>query len=178
MRIITGKFKGASLFSVPGMTTRPTTDYNRELIFSVYQEYADATVLDLYAGTGSFGLEALSRGAEYVDFVEFSTKALTILFQNIEKLKCKDHCHVHRRRVEQYIKDCDTQYDVIFLDPPYNKDMVNRTLSAIWDADILKPEGVIIVEHARAEVLEAEFVPHIVTEKHGKITCFSILQPR
>ncbi|PKN78105.1 MAG: 16S rRNA (guanine(966)-N(2))-methyltransferase RsmD [Candidatus Cloacimonetes bacterium HGW-Cloacimonetes-1] len=177
MRIITGKFKGASLYTVPGMTTRPTTDYNRELIFSVYQEYAGVKVLDLYAGTGSFGLEALSRGAEYVDFVEFSTKALTTLFQNIEKLRCGDDCHVHRRRVEQYIKDCETQYDVIFLDPPYNKDMVNRTVSAILSRELLKPEGLIIVEHARAEALDIAFKPHIITDKPGKVTCFSILQP-
>ncbi len=175
MRIITGKFKGRPLATVDGRTTRPTTDYNRELIFSVYSDYKASQVLDLYAGTGSFGLEALSRGAAYVDFVEFASKAIGVLLKNVNTLGCADDCHVHRRRAEQYVKDCSKRYDVIFLDPPYNRDLVNPTLRLIFEKGILNPEGIVIVEHSRHEPIAEEFSDQIIKEKKGKITSFTLL---
>jgi 16S rRNA (guanine(966)-N(2))-methyltransferase RsmD len=175
MRIITGKFKGRPLATVDGKTTRPTTDYNRELIFSVYSDYEAKQVLDLYAGTGSFGLEALSRGAEFVDFVEFASKAIGVLLKNVNTLGCTDLCHVHRRRAEQYVKDCSKRYDVIFMDPPYKRDLVNTTLKQIFEMGILKADGIVIVEHSRLEPISAEFQDLIIKEKTGKITSFTLL---
>ncbi|MDZ4122252.1 MAG: 16S rRNA (guanine(966)-N(2))-methyltransferase RsmD [Candidatus Cloacimonadaceae bacterium] len=175
MRIITGKFKGANLFSVDGKTTRPTTDYNRELIFSVHSEYSELLVLDLFAGTGAFGLEALSRRASYVDFVEFSSKAIGVLLKNINKLRCGEQCHIHRRRVEQYLKDCPKKYDVIFLDPPYDKDLINPTLKTIFERELLNTDGIVIVEHSRREPVNEEFADKIIKTKAGKITSFTLL---
>jgi len=177
MRIITGKYRGSNLFTVDGKTTRPTTDYNRELIFSVYSEYEEALVLDLFAGTGAFGLEALSRGAKYVDFVEFSSKAIGILLQNISKLKCSDMCHIHRRRVEHFLRDCDKKYDVIFLDPPYLKDLVNPVLDQIFTANLLSDDGLIIVEHSPKEPIAQKYRAFITKEKPAKVTSFTILVP-
>lgn len=177
MRIITGKYKGTNLFTVPGKTTRPTTDYQREVIFSMYQNYSGLRVLDLYAGTGSFGLETLSRAADWVDFVEFSNKALSVLIKNIEKLKCSESCHVHRRKVAVYLSAATELWDVIFLDPPYNKNMVNATIKLIKDKDLLAPEGIIIVEHHPAEKISEEFQPLVVNYKqNSKITAFTVLQ--
>jgi 16S rRNA (guanine966-N2)-methyltransferase len=177
MRIITGKYKGMNLFTVPGYTTRPTTDFQREVIFSMYQEFEGLRVLDLYAGTGSFGLETLSRKAEWVDFVEFSTKAMAILLKNIEKLKCGDNCHVHRKKVAAFLASTDKKWDIIFLDPPYNHDLVNETLRLIKDNDLLNPEGLIIVEHHPKETVDAEFQPFVVNYKqNSRITAFTVLQ--
>lgn len=175
MRIITGKYKGRNLLSVDGNTTRPTTAYNREIIFSVYADYEDKRVLDLYAGTGSFGLEALSRGAEYVDFVEFASKAIGVLLQNIANFGCGDDCHVYRKRVQQYLQDCEQRYDVIFLDPPYEKNLVNPTLELILESAILKPEGIIIAEHSKYEPVSEEFSKYVTKTKVGKLTGFSLL---
>ncbi len=174
MRIITGRFKGANLFTVEGNTTRPTTDYSRELIFSVYSDYKDKRVLDLYAGTGSFGLEALSRGAKYVDFVEFSSKAIAVIIQNTQKLRCSDECHIHRRKVHQYLKDSKAKYDVIFLDPPYNKNLLNPTLEMIFENDVLNPDGIVIAEHTKQEAVSEAMRQYIIGEKIGKSTSFTL----
>jgi 16S rRNA (guanine966-N2)-methyltransferase len=221
MRIITGRYKGMSLFTVPGNTTRPTTDYQREVVFSIFQEYEGARALDLYAGTGSFGLECLSRGAAWADFVEFSNKALNILIKNVEKLQCSEVCHVHRRKVSAFLSSANPiseiaadiaeqhealasqlevnsdlvgsasfsteqpgknvkraflPWDVIFLDPPYNHNLVNATLSLIFARNLLAPDGVIIVEHSPREKVAAEFLPYVTKHKPGKITCLTVLK--
>lgn len=98
MRIITGIYKGRKLSPVPGKTTRPTTSFNREVIFSVQQDYTGGYVLDLFAGTGSLGLEALSRGAVWVDFVEFAPAAIATLLANISHLGCGESCHLWRKK--------------------------------------------------------------------------------
>lgn len=174
MRIITGKFKGSKLYTVPGQSTRPTTDFNREVIFSMYPDYEGLEVLDLFAGTGSFGLECLSRGAQWVDFVEFASPAIAVLLENIKKLRCVDDCHIYRRRVEQYLATSDKRYDVVFLDPPYNKGLVNRCLELIFAGNILKEEGIVIAEHSPREGIDPKWEAFCADTKPGKITCFSV----
>ena len=102
MRIITGKFKKANLFTVPGKTARPTTDYIKEVIFSVISSCNGKNVLDLYAGSGSLGFEALSRNADFVDFVDFSDKSIKTMKRNIEKLKCN---LINGQRIYWYYKE-------------------------------------------------------------------------
>ncbi len=177
MRIITGKFKGTTLFTVPGKTTRPTTDFQREVLFSMYQNWAGLKVLDLYAGTGSFGLETLSRGAQWVDFVEFANSALSILLKNVAKLNCGDSCHVHRRKVSAFLSSSLDKWDVIFLDPPYNKNLVNDTVRLIRERELLNPDGIIIVEHHPKELIDPEFHKDIINYKqNSRITAFTVLQ--
>jgi len=175
VRIITGRFKGANLMSVEGKTTRPTTSFHREVIFSMYQDYEGKRVLDLYAGTGGLGLEALSRGAAWVDFVEFASSAIAVLLKNIQKLRCADECHIHRRKVEAFLKTTPEPYDLIFMDPPYAKDLVNPTLRQIFASGLLKPDGLVIVEHSSKEAIAEEFQEQLLRHKHGKITSLSLL---
>ncbi len=176
MRIITGRYKGTNLFTVQGNTTRPTTDYQREVIFSMYQDYEDLRILDLYAGTGSFGLETLSRSAQWVDFVEFSNKALSVLIKNIEKLKCGENCHVHRKIVAAFLNAAEQKWDVIFLDPPYQKNMVNPTIKLIKDKELLNEDGIIIVEHHPLEKIADEYKDDIINYKqNSRITAFTVL---
>jgi len=175
MRIITGAYKGRNLAMVPGRSTRPTTSFNREMLFSVHQDYADKQVLDLFAGTGSFGLEALSRGAEWVDFVEFAPAAIGTLLHNINLLGCGDSCHIWRKRVEAYLKTCTKAYDIIFMDPPYDKNLVNPCLRVIIERELLKPEGIIVIEHSPKEKLDDEFALRRTTHKSSKSSSFSWL---
>lgn len=176
MRIITGKYKGAKLFAVPGISTRPTTDFNREVIFSMYPDYQDKRVLDLFAGTGSFGLECLSRGAAWVDFVEFASPAIGVLLQNIQKLGCEQQCHVYRRKAQSYLTRELSPYDVIFLDPPYNKGLLEPCLKAIFTRGSIASGGLVIAEHSPKEALPRDLDDYLVDQKAGKITCFSIWQ--
>ncbi len=176
MRIITGIYKGRNLFLVPGMSTRPTTSFNREVIFSVLQDYEGCRVLDLFAGTGSLGLEALSQGAVWVDFVEFAPAAINTILKNIALLGCSESCHLWRKKVDAYLKTCNTKYDIIFLDPPYEKNLINPTLKWIYDKSLLNEEGIIIAEHSPREIIAEDFLPYITQEKGFKRTHFTWLR--
>lgn len=177
MRIIAGKFKGMNIFSVAGKSTRPTTDYFREYIFSVYQELTGKKVLDLYAGTGALGLEALSRGAESADFVEMSNKALQALFANIEKTKTYDVCKVHKRNVLSYLKKCETKFDIILIDPPYDKGLISTTLDLIIDNDLLNADGAILIEHSRKEKIPTIYEDIITYNCDKKMATLTIIEP-
>ncbi|HOA28825.1 MAG TPA: 16S rRNA (guanine(966)-N(2))-methyltransferase RsmD [Candidatus Cloacimonadota bacterium] len=175
MRIISGIHKKRRLYTVPGRSTRPTTDFNRELIFSTWQDYEGKKVLDLYAGTGSFGLEALSRGARWVDFVEFASPAIAVLLANIELLSCGNECHIYRKKVMSFLQNCEESYDIIFMDPPYDKNLINPDLASIYERNILSSEGVIIVEHSALEKIKSDYQDRIIREKTGNTTRFTIL---
>lgn len=142
----------------------------------MYPDYEDKYVLDLYAGTGSLGLEALSRGARWVDFVEFSSTAIAILIQNIHKLNCHDTCHVWRKRCDAYLKAPPRGYDVIFLDPPYAKGLVNPTLEAIFQNGVLNPGGTVIAEHSPKEPIGVAFKAMLISMKASRENSFSLLR--
>ena len=165
MRIIAGKFKKSNLFSVPGNTARPTTDFTREVIFSVLGDISDQTVLDLYAGSGSLGLEALSRGASFTDFIEFSEKSIRTILRNIEKLNCSEDCKIHRKKVSPYLKTCPKKFDLILMDPPYDKNLVNKTLELCHEFELLHPKGNIVIEHSVFEKLEDKWTDYISYHK-------------
>ncbi|PKN73576.1 MAG: 16S rRNA (guanine(966)-N(2))-methyltransferase RsmD [Candidatus Cloacimonetes bacterium HGW-Cloacimonetes-3] len=175
MRIITGAHKGRNLHLVPGKSTRPTTSFNREMIFSVHQDYDAKRVLDLYAGTGSFGLEAISRGASWVDFVEFAPAAMGTILKNISLLGCGDSCHLWRKKVDAYLKGCTDTYDIIFMDPPYQKNLVNPTLKLIIDRGLLNSGGLIVVEHSPKEAVAEDLPLVLVKQKGSKSSSFSWL---
>ncbi|MCF7859290.1 MAG: 16S rRNA (guanine(966)-N(2))-methyltransferase RsmD [Candidatus Cloacimonetes bacterium] len=166
MRIITGKFKKANIFTVPGNTARPTTDYIKEVIFSVISSCANQTVLDLYAGSGSLGFEAISRDAAFVDFIDFSDKSIKILKRNIEKLKCTTACRIHRKKVNAYLNSCEKTFDLIFMDPPYNKNLVNITVEKIFDNSVLSNSGRLVIEHSPREELSTKWRKMITFQKN------------
>ncbi len=176
MRIIAGKRKGYKLFSVDGNTSRPTTGFMREFIFSVLQDIDDTEVLDLFAGTGSLGIEALSRGAVYADFVEFSSNAVAPLLQNLAKTKYDKCSHIYRKTVKRFLKKCERQYDIIFMDPPYSKGLVKETLDSIIEYKILKPSGIIVVDHATKERIPEEYKEFVFRDKRKKEVTISFLR--
>ncbi len=153
MRIIAGVHRGRRLQGPTGQAIRPTSDRVKEALFSILgQRTPQARVLDLYAGTGAIGIEALSRGATHVTFVEQNRQALRLLDANLRTCGMEAHAQVCACRVEQFFRR-GTQwagpYDIIFCDPPY--DLVPDLVQVIngWEAGWFTDRAVVILEHAR-----------------------------
>lgn len=178
MRIIAGKFKKRRLFSVDGHSTRPTTDAVKESIFSILQDCENLEVLDLYAGSGSLGFEALSRGAKHVEFVDFAQNAIIAMKHNLEKLGCGEQCHINRKKVSSYVSKTEKKFDLIFIDPPYNKKMIMPTITAIFENKLLKEDGELVVEHYKFEKISEELQAQIILYKDYGSTCVTILKNR
>ena len=155
MRIISGNFKGASLYIAKNKNTRPLKDLARESIFNLLLhsnklsfQLKSSTILDLYSGTGSFGLECLSRQAKIVYFVENEKSAFNILKKNIEKLKIKKHTKLFFDDVINLIKKQQifgTKFDLIFCDPPFIEKKIDVLLKSIFDKGLLNKNGYIIM---------------------------------
>ncbi len=151
MRIIAGEWKGYKLFMVDAPNTRPTTDFLKEVMFSVLFDCTGLRVLDLFAGSGALGLEALSRGAAHATFVDYDERALAAIRRNIEKLDCRDRCTLHRKKASSFLAQGAERYDLILLDPPYEHKLVLPTLEAITAGGCMAPGGRILAEHSAHE---------------------------
>jgi 16S rRNA (guanine966-N2)-methyltransferase len=156
MRIIAGEFKGRRLAAVKGRI-RPTSDKVREAIFSILgPAVVEARVLDLFAGTGALSLEALSRGAKDAVMVEEDGAALSVLRQNLEALGFQERVQVMAVPVSAALRKLaarETQFSLIFLDPPYRRGLALNTLDTLQDTGLLQPEARIVAEHSHREIL-------------------------
>lgn len=159
MRVISGTARGRKLLPVPGMTTRPTTDRVKENIFNILQDRVrGARVLDLFAGTGQMGIEALSRGAAFCDFVDHDRAALAVIRKNIEGARVSERAAVHPVEYEGFLRQRrGAGYDLLFLDPPYGGKILNDALFAAERFDILSRTGIIICESAVSDSLDPHF---------------------
>jgi 16S rRNA (guanine966-N2)-methyltransferase len=151
VRIIAGAYKGRRLATPRGDTTRPTADQVRTaLLDTLMPRLPDAHVLDLFAGAGGVGLEALSRGAAHVTFVERDARAVQALRANVATLGVAGATRIVRddvRRAVTTLRRDGAGFDVVFLDPPYDTDDVAATLDALGDAALLNERGVVVVQH-------------------------------
>ena len=152
MRIIAGEMRSRKLKAPEGMDTRPTADRVKEALFSIIQSRVyGARVLDLYAGSGALALEALSRGADSAVLVDCAAKACQAIQENIDALGCRDRAKLLRMKdtaALAALKEQKDGFDLIFLDPPYKMDTA-PVCRAILAADLLKPGGIIVIEHGR-----------------------------
>jgi 16S rRNA (guanine966-N2)-methyltransferase len=153
-RIVAGRWGGRRLQTPKGDGTRPTSDRVREAMFSSLESELGGLdgcrVLDLFAGSGALGLEALSRGAGHADLVESDRQAASIIARNIRELDASD-AHLHRTTVERFVGDLPAvPYDLVLLDPPYamSTDEVGGLLMTIVAAGAFDPDGVIVVERS------------------------------
>ena len=145
MRIIAGKFKGCTLYTLEGNNTRPTLDRVKESVFNILgNSFFDTYVVDLFAGSGALGLESISRGAKFCDFVDMSKDAINIIKKNIDKCRANDFSKVYQLEYKDAIKKLNKKYDFIFLDPPYGKDMGIEAISLL--DDITDENSVVILE--------------------------------
>ncbi len=153
MRIITGTAKGCRLKAPKGMSTRPTSDRIKESLFSILGSLVrEARVLDLFAGTGSLGLEALSRGASHAVFVDQFTA--DIIHENAEHAHLLEKSEIVRKEAIFFLRHLAgkaQQFDLIFCDPPYHKGLWEKALCTVDGGDLLLPGGVLIVEHGGDE---------------------------
>lgn len=144
MRIISGTARGTKLFTLEGLDTRPTLDRVKEPLFNIINfDLEDAVVLDLFAGSGALGLEAISRGAKKVFLCEKNRNAANIVEKNIEKTKFQDQAVLVRNDFEKaisFIEQLNEKIDVVFIDPPYKTDLIKKSLEKILDSDILNDD--------------------------------------
>lgn len=152
MRIIAGKLKGRKLAGVPGAATRPTADRVREAVFNIISaKVPGAVVLDLFAGTGAFGLEALSREAESAVFIENSAHAVKVIEHNIRACGQSAASRLIKWDILKNLNCIRTEnpvFDLVFMDPPYHRGAVTPTLSRLAGTGSLTGRAVLIVEHA------------------------------
>ncbi len=162
MRIISGQYGGRRLVSFEAKHLRPTTDRTKESIFSKIAELIpQARVLDLFAGTGSLGLEALSRGADHVDFVESHRKSLKIIKQNIQLLDIQSDCYqVHFMDVFKYLKAYSgPAYQIIFADPPFTEKIADRVGQAVGSSSVGRAGSIWMMESGGAELVGETYGP-------------------
>ena len=146
MRVITGTARGTRLKTLEGLDVRPTTDRVKEGMFSAIQfDIPGARVLDLFAGSGQLGIEALSRGARQAVFVDQSKESLAVVRENLKKCGFTDNCEVHQKTAESYLRTARGTFDLIFLDPPYRMDILTKIIPQL--APFVTPGGKIIAEH-------------------------------
>jgi 16S rRNA (guanine(966)-N(2))-methyltransferase RsmD len=182
VRVIAGECKGRPLKAVPGTNTRPTTDKIKESIFNMIGPFFDGgTGLDLYGGSGGLGLEALSRGMEHFIFIDKDQKAIHTIKENIKQCNYEEKTEVFRNDAKRALKALhkrEVQFDMIFLDPPYAKQMLMKDMEEIDKLELLAPEGSIVAEHG-TEVSLPEKVGNfhqIRQETYGKTTTISIFR--
>lgn len=156
MRVITGSARGVRLQAPKGMDTRPTLDQVKEGIFSAIQfEVEGRRVLDLFAGSGQMGIEALSRGAKSAVFVDMRQDACAVVRSNLEKTRLTPNAQVLRSDYMSYLSHCRETFDLIFLDPPYAEIFLENALKSISEIDILSECGILICERPAEKTLPA-----------------------
>ncbi len=160
MRVISGKVRGLKLNAPKNDDVRPTTDRVKETLFNMINSYImDSDILDLFAGTGSLGIECLSRGANKCVFVDSSKESINIVKSNIKKARVENESTVLNIDFKGAIKSLslkNQQFDVIFMDPPYYKNMFSDALNAVDSNNLLKEDGIIVVEHDTADEFPEE----------------------
>lgn len=159
MRIITGKARGTKLNTLEGLNTRPTSERTKEAVFSMIQfEIPESNVLDLFAGSGQMGLEALSRGAKKATFVDNSKAAIVVIGQNVKKTHFENESLIINAEFETYLKRAagNEKYDLVFLDPPYASDCLINALKCLIEYDLLSKSTTIVCESGRENIFDGE----------------------
>jgi len=181
MRVITGSAKGHRLKSPKGMGTRPMLDRLKEALFSVLDGYGPirGRVLDLYAGTGSLGIECLSRGAAWADFVEQRGHVCRIIAENLEHTRLADRARIHQMPVGRYLSTAhpEQKYAIILMDPPYADPLIEGTIRAVSASGLLDDEGLLIVGHSPRVTLADDYeLLHRRKFRRLGDSCFSIYE--
>lgn len=157
MRVITGTARGTRLKTPEGLLTRPTTDRVKEAIFSIIQfEVEGSRFLDLFAGSGQMGIEALSRGAASAVFVDGRREACKLVQDNLKLTRLSQKARVVQSDYLAYLERCRENFDLIFLDPPYAEVFLENALKKISEIDILSSRGIIICERPAEKLLDFE----------------------
>jgi len=165
MRVEGGSARGIELRAPPGRRVRPTTSLARQAIFSMIESSGSQcdSVLDLFAGSGALGIEALSRGASWADFVDKSRECCTLIRQNLKRTGFSERAAVHCMAASQAIKTLERQYDVVFVDPPYEDASTDSVVAELAAGKLLAPGALVVVSHGNR---------HPLADSHGTLVSF------
>lgn len=168
MRIISGTYKGRILKTVKDLSVRPATDRVKQTLFDMLAtrlEMDEATVLDLFAGSGGLGIEALSRGAAHVTFVEHDEDAAQYIEKNLQMLGCEDRTSLVETDAMAFVHRCKDSFDLIFADPPYLFAETTELPRLIFGQQMLKRHGYLLIEHTTDIQFESTELYHAGPEK-------------
>ena len=171
LKIIAGEYRGRILKTPEGKHVRPSSGLLRGVIFNVLGDFvAGKKVLDIYAGSGAFGIEALSRGAAEVTLVEADRATAGLIRQNLEMLKLQNNAKVIIQNVLDFMVAAGEQYDLILADPPYLANVSTQILDLAAKHGLLAPDGILVLQHHRAEKIVTETKGLVLwkCKKHGK----------
>lgn len=177
MRVIAGDAKGTQLKGPDRATTRPATDLVRGAIFAMLENLAKdwSLVLDLYSGTGAMGIEALSRGAGWADFVDRQRRCCDIIKQNLAKTKLAERAHVYCIEVEKAISILDKEYGVIIMDPPYRNTAIGETIAKLANSKLVGQDTIVVITHSSHLTLESSYPPlSLIKERRHGDSCIAI----
>ena len=172
MRVITGTARGVQLKTPDGINTRPTADRVKEALFSIIHfDIPGASVLDLFAGTGQLGIEALSRGASNAVFVDVRDDACSLIKENLKRTKLQANAQVVKAEYSHFLRNCQQKFGIIFLDPPYAEDFLEKSLNFITEIDILQSGGIIVTERPLGKTLHGDYSGYSRSKdyKYGKV---------
>jgi 16S rRNA (guanine966-N2)-methyltransferase len=177
MRVITGKAKGHRLKFPKGTRTRPATDLVRGAIFGILENITGewSLVLDLFSGSGALGIEALSRGAGWVDFVESQPRCCGIIKENLENTRLSAQAHIYCCSVEKAISFLEKEYDIILMDPPYSNASIGDFITQLAESRLVGVKTTVVITHSPRLPLKQSYaaVNLIKEHRHGD-SCISI----
>ena len=179
MQVTGGKARGTRLKTLPRHSIRPTTSVVRQAIFSLLENSTTnwRQVLDLYAGSGALGIEALSRRAEWVDFVDYRKSCCDLIRINLEKIGELHRAHIYCCSVNKALAFLDASYDIIFIDPPYSDPSVNNLLTSLAKSKLLGKNSTIVLCHANRFPLHSDYDGlHLVRQRRYGDTFIFIYQ--
>ena len=178
MRVIGGKFKGLKLMPPNDLGIRPTSDRLKEALFSILDSKKyninihNSSVIDICSGTGALGIEALSRGAKEVCFIDKDIKSIRIIQKNTSKLNInhedKIFINIVKDEVTNALQKINSIYDIVLIDPPYNTNIINETLKDLKNYNLIKTHSYIFAESSNAEIFDFNGYEILDTKKYGK----------
>ena len=155
MKVISGTLKGRNIQGYDIDGTRPTMDRVKESLFAMIQDYIpNSQVLDLFAGSGNLGIEAISNGAKHAYFTDNNKEVIKVLNTNITNLSIKDKSTVILTDWKKYLNNCNQKFDIIFVDPPYDYNVYEKIMDKVSTLNLLNKDGLIILEHANLKLKE------------------------
>ncbi len=170
MRIISGTYRGKIIHAPENLPVRPTTDFAKTALFNIIQfkvDFDSVKLLDLFAGTGNISYEFLSRGSTDITCVDINQSCISFIRETFLKLKF-EKAKVYRSEVFRFLKDHDTQYDIIFADPPFEMKETATIPDIIFERKLLKQGGWLVVEHKSSDTLQSTILPDEV-RKYGNV---------
>ena len=179
MRVIAGKAKGHRLKFPKGTTTRPATDLVRGSIFAILENITSdwAQVLDLFSGSGALGIEAISRGANWVDFVESEPRCCGIIKENLEKTKLAAQAHIYCCSAAKALSFLDKEYNIILMDPPYSDSSIGNFITQLATSRLVATNATTVVTHSPHLPLSSSYATlNLIKEHRHGDSCISIYQ--